>query len=122
MKNVNGYNLWQDSDMRLSLPLLLCDIFTGDLAEQKAAVAVYLLERLIRNDDFEEMTRLLDEPKKSIVLEEYLRNVIAAANNGQWHNKEDCEIEGYVVECELCQAITAAEQTLATDPKDAGQN
>ena len=71
--NATGYNLWQDSDMRLSLPLLLCDIFTGEHAEQKAAVAVYLLEKLIRNDDFEEMTRLLDEPKKSIALEADLR-------------------------------------------------
>ncbi len=114
MKNVTGYNLWQDSDIRLSLLLLLCDIFTGEIAEQKAALAVYLLEKLIRNDDFEEMTRLLDEPNKSVELENHLRDIIAAANNGQSHNREDCELEGFTPECDLCQAIIAAEQTLAS--------
>ncbi len=44
--------------------------------------------------------------------ENALRNLIEAADEGEWHSSEDCRIESRYDDCDLCKAIRAAKETL----------
>jgi hypothetical protein len=52
---------------------------------------------------------LLTEVRRLRVIEEKALALAKAANSGEWHKGEDCQVEGIAADCELCQAIGALE-------------
>lgn len=46
-------------------------------------------------------------------VQQVLEQFIEAADSGEWHSSEDCEVEDRAQDCELCQALAKARALIA---------
>lgn len=44
-------------------------------------------------------------------VQQILEQLIAAADGGEWHNSEDCEVEDRAQDCELCRGACTGMRT-----------
>jgi hypothetical protein len=62
------------------------------------------------------MDELRDANQEAARLRSALETMVVAADNGEWHNSDDCRVEGRAADCVLCQTLIAARTVLGAQP------